>query len=171
MKRYFLRIFAATALGVALGAVSAPLLAQADVSAPSTPVDDPIPEKTPEQRIAELETELARQTRIADNARQAMEAMRGEMKLRDELLVLGRERNAQLYEIAMEIAKKHVRSDDWEPFFQTERVRMENLRQSYEDRLQAARIFESTLPPSIQQRMDAELGKGPAAPTAPTQQD
>lgn len=166
MNRYLLRIV----LGGTLGAVSAPLLAQADAS--SLPAaGDPFPKKTPEQRIAELEGELARQRRIADNARQSMETMRGEMKLKDELLVLGRERNAQLYEIAMEIAKKHVRSDDWEPFFQTERVRMENLRQSYEDRLRAARIFESTLPPSVQQRMDAELGKAPAAPAAPAAQD
>ena len=171
MNRHFLSTLAASALGVVLGAVPAPLLAQGQAAMPPAPAGELTPKQTPEQRIAELEAALTRQTRIADNARQSMDAMRGEMKLKDELLVLGRERNAQLYEIAMEIAKKYVRSNDWEPFFQTERVRMENLRQSYEDRLQAARIFESTLPPSVQQRMDAELGKGPAAPAAPTPQD
>lgn len=110
------------------------------------------------ERIAELEGQLLRQERIADNARQSMDAMRAEMKLKDELLVLGLERNAELYAIAMEIAQKYVRRKDWEPFTQQSRVRMENLKQSYEDRLRAARVTAQTLPPSVQQRMDAELG-------------
>lgn len=141
-----------------------PVAASAQTVAPASEAK-PADTTDAEARIARLEAELARQTRIASNARQSLDALRAEMKLKDELLVLGRERNAELYAIAMEIAKKHVRSDDWEPFFQGERVKMENLRQSYEDRLRAARIHESTLPPSVQQRMDAELGTNPAART------
>lgn len=163
MNPYFLCVATAAAV---LSATPVPALAQGQQDAAQ---DEAAGEQSPEQRITELEAELARQTRIADNARQTMEAMRGEMILKDELLILGRERNAQLFEIAMEIAKKHVRSKDWEPFLQHERVQMENLRQSYEDRLRAARIFESTLPPSVQQRMEAELGKGPSVPPEPAQ--
>ncbi|TGX54898.1 hypothetical protein E5A73_05490 [Sphingomonas gei] len=136
----------------------APALAQQ-----ATPTAKP---QSAAERIAELEGQLIRQERIADNARQSMEAMRAEMKLKDELLVLGRERNAELYTIAMEIAQKYVRRKDWEPFTQHSRVRMENLKQSYEDRLRAARITAETLPPSVQQRMDAELGAGAAAKPA-----
>ncbi|ATY31563.1 hypothetical protein [Sphingomonas psychrotolerans] len=139
---------------------SAPALAQQAATTTAKP-------QSAAERIAELEGQLIRQERIADNARQSMEAMRAEMKLRDELLVLGRERNAELYAVAMEIAEKHVRRKDWEPFTQHSRVRMENLKQSYEDRLRAARITAETLPPSVQQRMDAELGTGAAAKPAP----
>lgn len=125
---------------------------------------------TPQERIAELEAQLARQTRIADNARRSLDALRAEDKLKDELLVLGRQRNAELYAIAVEIAEKYVRSRSIEPFLQERRVKMENLKQSYEDRLRAARIYESTLPPSVQQRMDAELGQG-AGQAAPAKQN
>lgn len=141
----------------ALGLLAAaPALAQE-----AAPAADAAPAKpqTPQERIAELEAALARQAAIADNAVQSLQAARAEIKLKDELLVLGRERNAELYAIAMEIAGKYVRRRDWEPFVQHDRVRLENARQSYEDRLRAARIYESTLPPSVQKRMEADLGK------------
>lgn len=155
-------------LGLALVAVTcSPVPAAAQAVTGATPAP-PASVSELEQRVATLEAELARQTVIASNARQSLDALRAEVKLKDELLVLGRTRNAELYAIAMEIAKKHVRSDDWEPFFQGERVKMENLRQSYEDRLRAARIYDSTLPPSVQQRMDAELGVRPADASKPS---
>lgn len=143
---------------------SAPALAQQQDIVQAAPASAAVKQQTPQERIAELEGELARQERIAGNARQEMEAMRAEMKLKDELLVLGRERNAELYAIAIEIAEKHVRRKDWDVFTQQSRIRMENLKQSYEDRLRAARIFAETLPPSVQQRMDAELGTAETAP-------
>lgn len=121
-------------------------------------------------RIADLEAELARQTQIATNARQSLEALRAESKLKDELLILGRERNAELYDIAMEIADKYVRNRSADALLQLNRVRMENLRQSYEDRLRAARLLETTLPPSLQERMNKELGeRQQAAPSPPSQ--
>lgn len=138
------------------------LLAIAAAPAPSAPVQKPA------ERIAELEGLLARQTTIADNARQEVEALRAEIRLKDELLVLGRERNAELHAIAKEITEKYVRSRSVDPFIQSSRVRMENLKQSYEDRLHAARIYEGTLPPSVQQRMDAELGSPGASGAADT---
>lgn len=165
MHVFFVRAVAVAALSI----ISAPAVGQQKQPSAEVLASAEAATPTAEQRLATVEAELARQTRIADNARQSMEAMRAEMALKDELLVLGRERNAELYAIAMEIAKVRIRSDDWEPFFQGERVKMENLRQSYEDRLRAARIVESTLPPSVQRRMDAEIGKQPAdaAKTAP----
>jgi|GEM_PF-2774607 len=147
-----------------LGAIVAGHPAIAQEKAPAGASVAAQPKQTPDQqRIAELEDLLARQTLIAENARQSQEALRAEMKLKDELLVLGRERNAELYAIAEEIADKYVRNRSVDPFLQTSRVKMENLRQSYEDRLRAARIYEATLPPSVQQRMDAELGAAPGA--------
>jgi hypothetical protein len=143
---------------------------QAQTAPVATPAAKPLSKTAAlEQRVAELEGEVARQTVIADNARREMEALRADAKLKDELLALGRDRNAQLYAIAEEIADKFVRSRSIDPFFQGRRVKMENLRQDYEDRLRAARIHETTLPPSVQARMEAEIGNGraPSAETPP----
>lgn len=155
MRSFLLSLAAIGVLGTAPACAQEPQAA----AAPAAPQPKP---PTPQERIAELEAALARQTAIADNAAQSLQAAREEIKLKDELIVLGRERNAELYAIAMEIAQKYVRRRDWEPFVQHDRVRLENAKQSYEDRLGAARIYESTLPPSVQQRMDAELSKRPA---------
>lgn len=157
------------ALGIVLAAF-APSAVYAKTSA-VPPVQNEV------SRVAELEAELARQTQIAANARQSLEALRAEMKLKDELLILGRDRNAELYNIAMEIADKYARNRSTEPLLQYNRVRMENLRQSYEDRLRAARILDSTLPPSVQERMNKELGAPQEAatpsspPTSPSPQN
>jgi hypothetical protein len=154
------------AMALAFGA--GPALAAQDVPAADATAQAKPP--TPEERIAELEAQLARQRLIADNARKELDALRADAKRKDELLVLGRARNAALYAIAEEIADRYVRRRSVDPFFQGRRVKMENLRQSYEDRLRAARITEATLPPSVQQRMDAELGAAPAQ-TPPAQQN
>jgi hypothetical protein len=123
---------------------------------------------TPQAQIQELTAQLRRQTVIADNARQEMERLRAEAQVREELIVLGRQRNAELYAIANEVIALGLASRSREPFLQAHRVRMENLRQSYEDRLNAARIYATTLPPSVQQRMDDELraARKPAAAPA-----
>lgn len=153
MRSFLLSLAAIGMLGGAPACAQEPQAAAAPAAA----------QPKPQERIAQLEAALARQTAIADNAAQSLQAAREEIKLKDELIVLGRERNAELYAIAMEIAQKYVRRRDWEPFVQHDRVRLENARQSYEDRLGAARIYENTLPPSVQQRMDAELSKRPAS--------
>lgn len=112
-----------------------------------------------EARIAELEEILKRQTVIADNARSEVERLRGEAVLRQELIALGVQRNAELYAIATEVVEKGLSHRDFEPFIQQQRVQMENLRQSYEDRLRAARMYENTLPPSVETRMQEDLAK------------
>ncbi|MCI4644723.1 MAG: hypothetical protein MRY64_08085 [Hyphomonadaceae bacterium] len=96
---------------------------------------------------------------MATNARQQMEALRQETTLKDEMIALGIERNAELYSIASEIVEKGISPRSMEPFLQFRRVEMENLMQSYEDRLRQARIYPSTLPPSVQKRMDEELSQ------------
>lgn len=160
----------------AAAAASTPAQAQSKPALPPVAALVP-PPPAPAVRIAELESLLARQTAIADNATQELDKLRAELALKDELLVLGRDRNAELYAVAKEIVDKVVRPRSLEPFVQAGRVRMENLKQSYEDRLYAARIYPGTLPPSVQRRMDAELKaasateSGAAAAAAPAPQN
>lgn len=105
---------------------------------------------------------LERQAKMAVNARQQLEVMRRDMALKDELLVLAVERNATLYEIASEIVDKGLSKGSLEPFLQLRRVEMENLKQSYEDRLREARFYSTTLPPSVEKRMEEELSQSKA---------
>jgi hypothetical protein len=95
--------------------------------------------------------------------------LRAELKLKDELLLLGRQRNAELYTAASEVLDRLARRRSLEPFVQAQRVSMENLVQNYEDRLRAARVYDTTLPPSLQLRMQQELGAKAAAATDPAE--
>lgn len=115
------------------------------------------------EQLAEAQTNLARQSMIAENARSEVEKLRAELKTKDELLALGIARNAQLAAIADEIADKGLSQRSLEPFVQSQRIEMENLRQSYEDQLRAARIYPETLPPSVEQKMKEELASGKSA--------
>lgn len=131
---------------------------------PARPAQSARPAEKPEvaaleARIVELEENLKRQTVMAENARSEVARLREEATLRQELIALGVQRNAELYAIATEVVEKGLSHRDFEPFIQQQRVHMENLRQSYEDRLRAARMYESTLPPSVEQRMQQDLAK------------
>lgn len=166
-----------------LGAVAALCLtgvsgqAMAQQAAPvTTVVPAPAPVPTPEEQIAALQARLAQSEQALANHRVLLAQARAEMALKDELLVLGRTRNAELYQIANQILDRYagvgigealVRR---EPFVQAARVDLENRVQDYEDRLRAARIDESTLPPSVAQRMDEDLARRRAeAAAAPAQ--
>jgi len=145
------------------------VLAAPEAASPAVP--EPVPAKAAPRSEAErlraeketLETELRRQSLIADNARQQVEQVRRELAAKNELLELARTRNAALYETALEILERYRRKDfgavlaGAEPFVQKSRVRLENLVQDYEDRLRAARVTETTLPPSVEARMREEL--------------
>ena len=153
----------------------APILALLLVAGLPAPQDQasPAPAPTAETSV-QLEERYLRQQVAVDNARQQVEALRAEIALKDELLVLARERNAELYAVASEILARHAKQRSWEIFVQSSRVRMENLVQSYEDRLRAARVTEATLPPSVSERMQRELApktsaeaQTPAAATDP----
>ncbi|WP_165186545.1 hypothetical protein [Caulobacter soli] len=119
--------------------------------------------------LADLRDRYQRQQVVADNARQETDALRAELKLKDELLVLGRQRNAELYTISSEILDRLARRKSLEPFVQAHRVSMENKVQDYEDRLRAARVYDTTLPPSVQLRMQQELSAKAAAAPDPAQ--
>lgn len=134
---------------IALACAVAPAAAQTVPAAPA-PTSD-------KARITELEAQLGRQIMIADNARQEVAIVRADNALKDELIQLARQRNAELYAIGTEILDRGLHPRSAEPFLQSRRVKMENLKQSFEDRLNAARIFETTQPPSVQARMDSEL--------------
>ncbi|WKL58955.1 MULTISPECIES: hypothetical protein [Asticcacaulis] len=136
----------------ALAVISgAPVYAQTAAKAP-VQVDS-------KARMTQLEADLHQQTTIAQNARQEVERLRAELALKDELIALGVQRNAELYAIASEIADKGLSKRSLEPFVQASRVKMENLKQSYEDRLRAARVYDTTLAPSVQARMEQDLAK------------
>lgn len=117
---------------------------------------------------ADTEAQLQREKTIAENARREVEYLRGELALRDELIRLAVERNAEIYAIASEIADLGLSKRSAEPFIQANRVKLENLRQAYEDRLRAARFYDTTLPPSVQTRMEQDLNT-PAKDTAGSQ--
>lgn len=110
----------------------------------------------PAEQLERKEEELRRMTRIADNARKEVERLRADIALKDELIALGIERNAELYAITREVIDQGLSKRSVEPFLQTQRVKMENLQQDYVDRAHAARIYPETLPPSVQQKLDQE---------------
>ncbi|MCW4460664.1 hypothetical protein OK349_03025 [Sphingomonas sp. BT-65] len=170
--------FRTSALVLALTAAFSPLAAAQEqdtaVAAPTAatagqPAAPEIPAKPPteaERLRAEVETlrrQLGRQMLIADNARGQLDRARAEAKLKDELIELGRTRNAELLKLGREILDRYARKDFFalvggsEPFVQSSRVRLENLVQDYEDKLRAQRFTKDTLPPSVEARMRAEL--------------
>lgn len=142
----------------------------------ATPTEQPAAvasEPTPEMIIQGLSARLAQTEQALANHRVQLAQVRSEIALKDELIVLGRERNAELYGIAQEILERYG-DIGWsemvtrrEPFIQTTRVRLENSIQDYEDRLRAARIYESTLPPSVERRMTEELERRQAEAAPP----
>lgn len=174
---------------LAVLAVSAPLEAafaqDSAVAAPTAATADQaiVPAKPPTEveklraeaerlraEVADLRRQLDRQTLIADNARGQLDRARGEAKLKDELIELGRTRNTELLKLGREILDRYGRKDFFdlvggsEPFVQSSRVRLENLVQDYEDKLRAARFTKDTLPPSVEARMRAELAPRADAP-------
>lgn len=122
--------------------------------------------------LAETQAKLDRQTVIADNARAQLRQVRNQGKLKDELLTLAQQRNAELLAIGREVLDRYAHKGLFsvvagaEPYVQASRVRMENLVQDYEDKLRAAKFTADTLPPSVEARMKAELAPAPGpAPT------
>lgn len=111
-------------------------------------------ETAPAAEAVQQDQELARAQRIADNARQEVERLRAQLTLSDELIALGIERNAELYAIALEVIEKGMSKRSIDPFLQTQRVRMENLKQDYVDRAHAARIYPGMPAPSEQETTD-----------------
>lgn len=124
-----------------------------------------VPAPSPEAQIVSLQARLAQQEQALANHRVLLAQARAEGELKDELLILGRERNAELYRIASEILDRYSGVGVGEalarrePFVQAVRVDLENRVQDYEDRLRAARIDEATLPPSVERRRDEELDR------------
>lgn len=128
----------------------------------------------PDVQIEALNARLDQAEQALANHRTLLAQARSEIALKDELIVLGRERNGELYAIAQEILARYGDVDfrevlsRREPFVQTARVRLENRMQDYEDRLRAARVYETTLPPSVERRMQQELDQRRSAEAAAT---
>lgn len=124
------------------------------------------PKAAKEPGRVELVDALRKQIAANQQAFKELEQLRQALKEREELVQLGIQRNAELSAIATEVIEKAVDPSDYDPFFQMRRVKMENLRQSYEDRVRAARIYEGTLAPSVKQPMDEELAQKRQAESA-----
>lgn len=151
-------------------AVAAPTAATADQ--PAAPAKPPTEVERLRAENETLRRQLDRQTLVADNARGQLTRAREEAKLRDELIELGRTRNAELLKLGREILDRYARKDfldvlgGSEPYVQASRVRLENLVQDYEDKLRAQRFTKDTMPPSVEARMRAELAAPPEAKPA-----
>lgn len=159
--RNFAQTIGIPAFVVAMVALIDPMAsAQPPAKAPAAQSTKPAtaaPKPAIDAELAQAQDALARQTMVAENARKEVDRLRAELKLKDELLALGIQRNAELYAIASEIANKGLSNNGLEPFVQGQRVQMENLRQSYEDQLRAARMYPETLAPSVEKQMKEEL--------------
>lgn len=162
MSRMILGTIAALCLAGVPGAASAQQTAPTGAVPPGvTPVAPP----TPEEQIATLQARLMQSEQALANHRVLLAQARSEGALKDELLVLGRNRNAELYQIASDILDRYAHMGVGEamvrrePFVQAARVDLQNRVQDYEDRLRAARINETTLPPSVERRMDEDLAR------------
>jgi len=160
------RMILGAAAAVCLAGLSGQASAQQAAPVGVAPVASaPAPAPTPEEQIARLQARLAQSEQALANHRILLAQARADGALKDELLILGRTRNAELYQIASQILDRYagmgvpealVRR---EPFVQAARVDLENRVQDYEDRLRAARIDETTLAPSVERRMDEELAR------------
>lgn len=171
------RMIRALALGLALAGLAGAASAQQVPVAPVTAVPAP---PTAEDQLAALQARFAQQGQALENHRQMLAQARAEIALKDELLVLGRQRNAELYQIASQILDRYAGMGVGEalvrrePFVQAARVDLENRVQDYEDRLRAARVYETTLPPSVERRMQEDLERrraeaAAAEPATPAQ--
>lgn len=164
------RMIIAAVSGLTFASLAGQALAQTpypvDAAAPAAP--------SPEEQIAALQARLAQQEQALQNHRVLLTRARAESALKDELLILGRARNAELYGIASEILDRYAgvgigeSMARREPFVQAARVDLQNRVQDYEDRLRAARIDETTLPPSVERRMDEDLERRRATAAAET---
>jgi hypothetical protein len=122
-------------------------------------------------RVEDFQLALKQEGLRADAAMKEVERLREELKIREELLALGIQRNAELYAIAQEVIAQGISTSTWEPFLQRHRVEMENLKQSYEDRIRAARILDTTQAPSVEKRMQEDLARSKAEDFAPASQN
>lgn len=167
MNRLIITAFA----GLAMASLASPILAQ-ETPYPVEATASAAP--SPEEQIATLQARLAQREQALQNHRTLLAQARAEGALKDELLILGRARNAELYAIASEILDRYAGVGIGEslarrePFVQAARVDLQNRVQDYEDRLRAARIDETTLPPSVERRMDEDLQRRRAAAAAET---
>jgi hypothetical protein len=150
--------FAVASLLAGLAMVAVPAVAQqaAPAAKPAKAV------AAPRLRVEDLQRALVQEGQRSDAAMKEVERLREELKIRDELVALGIKRNAELYAIMQEVIAKGIVTSSWEPFLQLRRVEMENLKQSYEDRIRASRILETTLAPSVETRMQEELARSKA---------
>lgn len=122
--------------------------------------------KEMEQELEALRSERTRHVQAVEN----MKVMLGNTKRvsdqRNELLDLCRVRNEELYKVGHQIIDLAGDSDGRgvlrnEPVLQLSKVKLENTLQDFEVRLREQRIYEDTLPPSVEKEMlESQQRKG-----------
>lgn len=119
---------------------------------------------------AELEhvrADNARRTQAAQNAQALLDNSQKNATLREELLGVCRERNDQLFNVGQELISMYRDANfnsfkKREPVLQLQQVKLQNLMQDFEDRLRSQRMYEDTLPPSLEKQMQESLRKDAA---------
>lgn len=109
----------------------------------------------------------ARRIQAAQNVQAMLDNSQKNAALREELLGVCRDRNDQLYKVSQELIAMY-RDKDFnsftkrEPVLQLQQVKLQNLMQDFEDRLRSQRMYQDTLPPSLDKQMQDSLRKDAA---------
>lgn len=118
-----------------------------------------------QQSQAELEqarAQNARQTQAVQNVQAMLNNAQKVSSQRSELMELCRNRNQELFNVANEILTMY-RDPGFnsftkrEPVLQFQQVKLQNLTQDFEDRLRKQRVYEDTLPPSVEKAMQESM--------------
>lgn len=115
-----------------------------------------------QEELEDLRAENARRTHALSNLQGLLDNAQQKLALREELVGLCRSRNEQLFKIGQELVtmyrdKQFNSFVKREPVLQIQQVKLQNAMQDFEDRLRSQRVYEDTLPPSVEQKMQESL--------------
>ncbi|MGH8445814.1 MAG: hypothetical protein ACREVL_11135 [Solimonas sp.] len=120
-----------------------------------------------------LRTQTQRQQQALGSSQATLAGTQTRLDQQVELVELCRTRNQELYKVGHELIGLYgdVGYADVagrrEPVLHLSRVKLENLMQSFEDRLREQRVYADTLPPSVEKQMQESLQASKAAAAKP----
>lgn len=121
------------------------------------------------EELEQLRAQSARTTTATQNLQTMLSNAQANLALRDELVGLCRSRNEEMYKVGLELVSMY-RDKDFnsftkrEPVLQLQQVKLQNLMQEFADRLRNERVYEDTLPPSVEKKMQESMQKAAATP-------
>lgn len=127
--------------------------------------------KDTREELEQLRATTTRQAQAVQNVQSMLQNAQSSLALRDELVGLCRSRNEEMYKVGQELIGMY-RDKDFnsftkrEPVLQIQQVKLQNLMQDFADRLRDQRVYEDTLPPSLEKKMQESLQKDAAAQPA-----